>query len=247
MKLKSNKSESNSAMLADIFSPVPLRTATILNRADVEAKWPMFGMIGKFFEPELGPEGAPPVRAVLISRSMLSAPGFTESDGRVLVVGLDSMFERHLTKLAVQEPYLANWHGLDFDAEQTVSSGHWYLNLPDGSRYLFAVALEAIKQALDGGHHAHMLFVAGGKVAVGGFAFSPPDFARAQELEWTVRDKPECEQATLNAGILQAHEEGTSTPWTYRKYKLVTGAWRQHLNCIWLGINGRDVETIAIG
>lgn len=207
----------------------------------------MFRMVGKFFEKEVGPHGAPPIKAVLISRSMLSAPAFTESGGRVLVVGLDSTFERHLTKLAVQVPHLANWYSLDFDTEQTVSSGHWYLNLPDGSRYLFAVSLDAIKQALNGGHHAHVLFVAGTKVAVGGFAFKPSDFARAQELERTLRDKPVCEEATLNAGISQAQREGTPIPWAYRKYKLVTGAWRQHLNCIWLGMNGREIETVALG
>lgn len=249
MKLKSNGNnrKQKTASLADIFTPVPPTTATIHNRADVEEIWPMFRMVGKFFEKEVGPDGAPPVNAVLISRSMLSAPAVTESGGRVLVVGLDPTFEGHLTKLAVQKPHLANWYSLDFDAEQTVSSGHWYLNLPNGSRYLFAVSLDAIKQALNGGHHAHVLFVAGAKVAVGGFAFKPSDFARAQELERTVRDKPDCEEATFKAGISQAQRDGTSTPWTYRKYKLVTGAWRQHLNCIWLGMNGRKIETVALG
>lgn len=242
-----NSGKHNPDALADIFTVVKPGKSTILNRADVEARWPMFGMLGKFFEPELGPDGAPPVKAVLIARATLSAPTFTESGGRVLVLGFDSMFERHLRKLAVQEPHLANWFSLDFDAGQTVSSGHWYLSLPDGSRHLFAVSLEAIKQALNGGHQAHVLFVAGTKVAVGGFAFSQADFKRAQELERTVRDKPDCEQSTLNAGIAQAQKEGTSTPWSYRRYKLVTGAWRQHLTCIWLGTNGREIEAVALG
>jgi hypothetical protein len=157
------------------------------------------------------------------------------------------MFEGHVKKLAVQQPYLANWFSLDFNPDATASTGHWYLNMSDGSRYLFAIALAAIQQAVDGGSHAHVMFVAGDKVAVGAFSFNREDVERAQELERTVRDDPKPEPDTQEAGFSQAEELGTSTPWVRQKYKLVTGAWRQHLNCIWIGLDGRDVETRVIG
>lgn len=60
--------------------------------------------------------------------------------------------------------------------------------------------MEANKQAFDGGHHAHMAFVAGGRVVVGGFEFRPAEIEPAQQLERTVKDKPEYEQATFKRG-----------------------------------------------
>src|SRR5471030_692892 len=247
MKLNSarNSSKQKSKSAGDIFTREQPGAARVLNRADVEEQWPMFKSLCKFFaKPASGPEGMPPVCAVLTSRSMLSAPSGSESGGRVLIVGLEAMFEPYLKKLAVQVPYMANWYGLDFDPEDTAAVGHWYLNLPDGSRYLFSLALEAIKQAFDGGQHAHVVFVAGSRVVVGGFEFGPAEIGRAQQLERTIKDKPEYEQATFEAGLAQAKIEGTSTPWYYGKYKLVTGAWRQHLNCMWFGVtSANDIET----
>lgn len=142
-----DKSKQKSESCADIFTLESPGTARILNGADVEEQWPMFRTLAKLFENhESVPCGIRPAGAVLASQATLSAPSFAVSENRVLIIGLEAMFEPYLKKLAVQVPYMANWYALDFNPDDTVGAGHWYLALPEGSRYLFAIAIETIKQ-----------------------------------------------------------------------------------------------------
>jgi hypothetical protein len=141
---------------------------------------------------------------------------------------------------------------LDFDIDATETTYHWYLRLPDGSRHIIALSLAAIQEAFiltecEHTLHAHVVFVAGDRVVVGGFYFPASELLRSQELIDTVRVKPQYSLEELEAGIARAKAAGCNIPWRIAPYKLVTGAIREHLNCIWLGMSEEGPSVKFIG